>query len=177
MEISKTIPQQESALTKILSTYQVRQITITHPDIIRYFMTIPEAVQLGIQAGSMAKGGEIFILDMGDPVKIVDLANNLITLSGFEPGVDIKIEYSGLRPGEKLYEELLMAEEGLTNTDNKKIFVGKPIDINTDRVEQHLDILEKIVQKEEVELIQSVMKELVPTYNRKENKDEVTACS
>ncbi len=127
-------------------------ITITHPDIIRYFMTIPEAVQLVIQAGAMAKGGEIFILDMGDPVKILDLANNLITLSGFEPGVDIKIEYSGLRPGEKLYEELLMAEEGLTNTDNKKIFIGKPIDINTDRVKKHLEVLEKIVQKEEVEL-------------------------
>jgi FlaA1/EpsC-like NDP-sugar epimerase len=147
-------------------------ITITHPDIIRYFMTIPEAVQLVIQAGAMAKGGEIFILDMGDPVKIVDLANNLITLSGFEPGVDIKIEYSGLRPGEKLYEELLMAEEGLTNTDNKKIFIGKPIDINTDVVKKHLEVLEKIVQKEEVELINSVMKELVPTYNRKDNKSE-----
>jgi FlaA1/EpsC-like NDP-sugar epimerase len=152
-------------------------VTITHPDIIRYFMTIPEAVQLVIQAGAMAKGGEIFVLDMGEPVKIVDLANNLIRLSGFEPGVDIKIEYSRLRPGEKLYEELLMVEEGLTSTGNTKIFIGKPTYINTDKVKKILEILRKIVEKEEVELIESVMKELVTTYNRKENKDEVAACS
>ena len=158
-------------------------MTITHPDIIRYFMTIPEAVGLVIQAGATAKGGEIFILDMGEPVKILDLANNLIRLSGFEPGVDIKIEYTGLRPGEKLYEELLMSEEGITKTENKKIFIGRPTDFSTDRVERHLDILKGIVAREDVELIDSVMRELVTTYIRPEDangkvkEDEFSACS
>lgn len=147
-------------------------VTITHPDIIRYFMTIPEAVQLVLQAGAMAKGGEIFILDMGEPVKIVDLANNLIKLSGFEPGIDIKIEYTGLRPGEKLYEELLMAEEGITKTENSKIFIGKPIDINTVKVYKSLEILKRIVDREEVELIESVIRELVDTYIRPEDANK-----
>ncbi len=147
-------------------------VTITHPDIIRYFMTIPEAVGLVIQAGSMAKGGEIFILDMGDPVKIVDLANNLIRLSGFEPDVDIKIEYTGLRPGEKLYEELLMSEEGLTNTDNKKIFIGKPVDFDLDKVKMYLDMLKRIVDNEEVELIDDAMRKFVTTYIRPEDVNE-----
>ena len=154
-------------------------VTVTHPDIIRYFMTIPEAVQLVIQAGAMAKGGEIFVLDMGNPVKIADLAKNLITLSGFEPDVDIQIEYTGPRPGEKLYEELLMAEEGLTKTDNKKIFIGKPIDINKDKLNMHLEVLKRIVDLEEIELIDSVMRQLICTYKKQEDanrKEEVAVC-
>lgn len=105
-------------------------VTVTHPDIIRYFMTIPEAVSLVLQAGAYAKGGEIFILDMGEPVKIADMARDLIKLSGYEPDVDIKIEYTGLRPGEKLYEEMLMKEEGMQTTPNKMIHIGKPIEMN-----------------------------------------------
>ena len=110
-------------------------VTVTHPDMVRYFMTIPEASQLVIQAGSMAQGGEIFILDMGQPVKIVDLARDLIRLSGFEPDVDIKIKFTGIRPGEKLYEELLTAEEGTSATKHKRIFVAKPNNINVSELE------------------------------------------
>lgn len=139
-------------------------VTVTHPNIIRYFMTIEEAVGLVIQAGGMAKGGEIFVLDMGEPVKILDLARNLIRLSGFEPDVDIKIVFTGLRPGEKLYEELLMSEEGLLDTKHKKIFIGKPIDFDKNELQKYLIELSNIVLEEDDELIEQAMKNLVPTF-------------
>lgn len=148
-------------------------VTVTHPDIIRYFMTIPEAVQLVIQAGAMAKGGEIFVLDMGEPVRIADLARDLIKLSGFEPGVDMDIEYTGLRPGEKLYEELLMAEEGLMETSHEKIFVGRPLDLDMEKLTKELDVLRSISEKEETAVLEVIMKKLVPTYRKEKNdKDE-----
>lgn len=138
-------------------------VTVTHPDIIRYFMTIPEAVSLVLQAGAYAKGGEIFVLDMGQPVKILDLANNLIRLSGLTPGVDIKIEFTGLRPGEKLYEELLMDEEGLQETENKLIYIGHPIEIDEDNLFREVDSLIQS-SKEGVSDIRERIKKLVPTY-------------
>ena len=147
-------------------------ITITHPDIIRYFMTIPEAVQLVIQAGNMAKGGEIFVLDMGKPVKIVDLAKNLIKLSGLEEGVDIEIEYTGLRPGEKLYEELLMNEEGLVKTDNKKIFIGQQMKLNKDEIMRKLRVIEGMLDIEQDHIIDMAMRNLVTTYIRPEEVNE-----
>lgn len=138
-------------------------VTVTHPDIIRYFMTIPEAVSLVLQAGAYAKGGEIFVLDMGAPVKILDLAKNLIRLSGYKVGEDIKIEFTGLRPGEKLYEELLMEEEGLQETENKLIHIGKPIEIDEEQFFLQLKRLKEISEDEE-EDIRKVIKEMVPTY-------------
>ncbi len=137
-------------------------VTVTHPDIIRYFMTIPEASQLVIQAGALANGGEVFVLDMGEPVKIIDLARDLIRLSGLEPDVDIKIEYTGLRPGEKLYEELLMAEEGLENTKHKKIFIGKQQDMSFQEVIMCIKSLENSMENEE--MLRETMAKLVPTY-------------
>ena len=138
-------------------------VTVTHPDIIRYFMTIPEAVSLVLQAGAYAKGGEIFILDMGEPVKIVDLARNLILLSGHKPDDDIKIEFTGLRPGEKLYEEMLMAEEGMQDTENKLIHIGKPIQMDEEKFMQQLnDLRDYVVQ--EPDDIRRVVQEIVPTY-------------
>ena len=139
-------------------------VTVTHPDIIRYFMTIPEAVSLVLQAGAYAKGGEIFVLDMGKPVKILDLAENLIRLSGYEPYVDIPIEFTGLRPGEKLYEELLMGEEGLQDTPNQLIHIGKPIEFDKDRLAEQLDILYEVANHDENGKIRDMVKELVPTY-------------
>ena len=142
-------------------------VTVTHPDIIRYFMTIPEAVSLVLQAGAFAKGGEIFILDMGEPVKIADMARNLIKLSGYEPDVDIKIEYTGLRPGEKLYEELLMKEEGLQDTPNHLIHIGKPIELDEETFFNKLTNLKEAVYKETSD-VRSLVKEIVPTYKPKE---------
>lgn len=140
-------------------------VTVTHPEIIRYFMTIPEAVQLVLQAGAMAKGGEIFVLDMGEPVKIYDLARNLIKLSGFEPDVDIKIEFSGLRPGEKLYEELLMAEEGLKATKNNKIHIAKPINTDLELLKRQLSNLKDIIW-DDAEGIMDYVECIVPTYKK-----------
>lgn len=141
-------------------------VTITHPDIIRYFMTIPEAVSLVLQAGAYAKGGEIFVLDMGKPVKIADLAKNLILLSGHKPDEDIKIIYTGLRPGEKLYEELLMDEEGLENTENELIHIGKPIDLDEDKFMSELALMRDYVE-EEPDDIKHYVKRIVPTYTGK----------
>jgi len=138
-------------------------VTVTHPDIIRYFMTIPEAVSLVLQAGAFAKGGEIFVLDMGEPVRILDLAENLIRLSGFKPYEDIMIEFTGLRPGEKLYEELLMDEEGLQSTANNLIFIGKPIDIDEEKFLRQLEELKEI-NFMEPDVIRKKVREIVPTY-------------
>ncbi len=138
-------------------------VTVTHPEIIRYFMTIPEAVSLVLQAGAYAKGGEIFVLDMGEPVKILDLAKNLIRLSGYEPGEDIAITFTGLRPGEKLYEELLMDEEGLQDTPNKLIHIGKPIAFDMEEFCAQLDRLYEITNMDS-EMIRDAVKEIVPTY-------------
>ena len=144
-------------------------VTVTHPDIIRYFMTIPEAVSLVLQAGYYARGGEIFILDMGEPVKIDTMARNLILLSGYEPDVDIKVVYTGLRPGEKLYEELLMKEEGLQDTENKLIHIGKPIEMDDALFKKQLERLEAAC-KEETDHMKDIVAEIVPTYTRKDNK-------
>lgn len=141
-------------------------VKVTHPDIIRYFMTIPEAVSLVLQAGANAKGGEIFVLDMGEPVKILDLAENMIRLSGYEPYEDIDIEFMGLRPGEKLYEELLMAEEGLQETEHSLIHIGKPLAFDEEEFLRQLEELKRIV-KMEPEAIRRRIKEIVPTYQPK----------
>ena len=140
-------------------------VTVTHPDIIRYFMTIPEAVSLVLTAGGLAKGGEIFILDMGEPVKIRVLAENLIRLSGFKPDEDIKIEYTGLRPGEKLYEELLLNEEGITKTDNKKIYIGKPIEFDNDMFLKNLSKLYVAAHRNQADRVEQLIADTVPTFH------------
>lgn len=139
-------------------------VTVTSPDIIRYFMTIPEAVSLVLQAGAYAKGGEIFVLDMGEPVKILDLAENLIKLSGYRVGEDIRIEFVGLRPGEKMYEELLMNEEGLRETANKMIHIGRPIEYDAEEFERQLERLEAATLNEEGD-VREIIREIVPTYH------------
>ncbi|MGN0333007.1 MAG: polysaccharide biosynthesis protein [Lachnospiraceae bacterium] len=144
-------------------------VTVTHPDIIRYFMTIPEAVSLVLQAGAYAKGGEIFVLDMGEPVKILDLAKNMIRLSGLVLGKDIDIEFTGLRPGEKLYEELLMDEEGMTDTPNKLIHVGHPIDVDEEKLHLALQTLEDAAERETDDM-RMIVESIVPTYHPKKKE-------
>ena len=139
-------------------------LTVTHPDIIRYFMTIPEAVSLVLEAGAFAKGGEIFVLDMGEPVKIADLAKNLIRLSGYTLGVDMDIKYTGLRPGEKLYEELLVKEEGIQKTDNNLIYIGKPLEFNEVHFLSGLRELEEAAMNESLS-VKQIVSEIVPTYH------------
>ena len=142
-------------------------VTVTDKNVIRYFMTIPEAVSLVLQASHYAKGGEIFVLDMGEPVKIDDMARNLIRLSGYKPDVDIEIKYTGLRPGEKMYEEILMDEEGLTNTENELIHIGKPIEMDDEWFENKLEELDK-ASREETNRIRKLVSEIVPTYQYEE---------
>lgn len=149
-------------------------VTVTHKDIIRYFMTIPEAVSLVIQAGAYAKGGEIFVLNMGNPVRILDMAENLIRLSGYEPYKDIDICFTGLRPGEKLYEELLMDEEGLQKTVNDRIFIGKPIDMDYDRFERALQRLGEAALSETANM-RLLVHELVPEYHYKNMDSDIAA--
>ncbi len=162
-------------------------VTVTHPDIIRYFMLIPEAVSLVLQAGAYANGGEIFILDMGLPVKIRELAENLIRLSGHVPGVDIEIKYTGLRDGEKLYEELLISEEGIQKTQNNLIYIARPMEFDSERLFNRIDYMREIMEGASGREIVDIVKELVPTFNpqniafkdeveeKKEDKEEVHA--
>ena len=142
-------------------------VTVTDKNIIRYFMTIPEAVSLVLQAGYYAKGGEIFVLDMGEPVRIDDMARNLIKLSGFKPDEEIKIVYTGLRPGEKLYEELLMDEEGMTQTRNKLIYIGHPIEMDDGLFLKQLNMLDEMSRNESKEM-KKLVSEVVPTYHPQE---------
>jgi len=143
-------------------------ITVTDPEIIRYFMTIPEAAALILQAATMARGGEIFVLDMGEPVKILSLAENLVKLHGYKPYKDIEIEFTGLRPGEKLYEELLMDEEGLKNTANEKIFIGKQIEVNEEEFFVLLSQLKTAADNNDKKLVESLLMKIVPTFVRNE---------
>jgi len=150
-------------------------VTLTNKYITRFFMTIPEAAQLVLQSGAYAQGGEIFVLDMGKPVKIYDLAWDLIRLSGFEPNKDIKIEITGLRPGEKLYEELLMSEEGLTNTKHAKIFIGKPTFSDLDVLKERFKELAVIIEQDDVEALMVKIREIVPTYKRTGGEEDLAS--
>lgn len=157
-------------------------VTVTHKDITRFFMTIPEAVSLVLQAMSYAKGGEIFVLDMGEPVKIYDMAVNLIKLSGLEPNVDVEIKFTGLRPGEKLYEEILMDEEGLQATKHDKIHIAEPMNINMDMIKEKLDKLNNLLEttnNEDKEIIKETIKEIVPTFKDKDvvNRERIEEVS
>ncbi|MBZ2175128.1 polysaccharide biosynthesis protein [Schnuerera sp. xch1] len=147
-------------------------VTVTHPEVVRYFMTIPEAVRLVIQAGAMAKGGEVFVLDMGEPVKIMDLAKDLIKLSGFEPNVDIPIKIIGLRPGEKLFEELLLDEEGISSTEHNKIFIGKPTFFDYKLLLKYLNGLDDIIHNETDNDLKEYLENMVPTYKNKDCVNE-----
>ena len=144
-------------------------VTVTHPDVVRYFMTIPEAAQLVIQAGAMANGGEIFILDMGEPVKIIDLAKDLIRFSGFEPNVDIPIKITGLRPGEKLFEELLLDEEGIKATKHDKIYIGKPTYIDYKLLLKSINELGNVAENGEDKDVKGYLKSIVPSYTEYED--------
>ena len=143
---------------------QGKPVTVTHPDIIRYFMTIPEAVSLVIEAATMAHGGEIFVLDMGKPVRIVALAENLIRMYGKRPYKDVDIKFTGLRPGEKIKEELLMNEEGLQKTSNKLIFIGKQIEIEEEHFAERLRILRDAAQENKEEAAVQALHDMVPTF-------------
>lgn len=146
-------------------------VTVTDPEIIRYFMTISEAVSLVLQAGVYARGGEIFVLDMGEPVKILDLVKNMIRLSGYIPEKDIAIEFTGLRPGEKLYEELLMDEEGMTETPNKLIHIGHPIDVDEDRLYYALRVMKEAAANETDDM-RLLMQSIVSTYHIKTEENQ-----
>ncbi len=139
-------------------------LKVTHREVTRFFMTIPEAAQLVLQAATYARGGEIFVLDMGEPVKIYDLAEKLIRLSGLEPHIDINIEITGLRPGEKLYEELLMADEGLRQTSHSKIFIAKPAACSMDQLEEQLQIIEEVIKVDNDDEVKKALSAIVPTY-------------
>ncbi len=140
-------------------------LTVTHPDVVRYFMTIPEAVALVLEASAMGRGGEIFVLDMGEPVRILELAENLIKLAGFVPYTEMKIKFTGLRPGEKLFEELLMDEEGLLKTENDKIFIGEPLSLNKNTFFDHLRVLKDMAYANNSENLVQALIDLVPTFH------------
>lgn len=152
-------------------------VTVTHPDAVRYFMTIPEAVSLVLQAGTYARGGEIFVLDMGSPVRIDALARNLIRLSGYKPGADIEIVYTGLRPGEKLYEEKLMSEEGVRRTHNRLIYAGSPIPFDADAFLEELGRLMEAAYENEDDIIEDIVAEMVPTYHPARRSGEKDAAA